>query len=190
MNRFPACAARHRDDRTRDLGDVDLRDIAARRGLRADRDQRRRRHGRGHRLRPQRRTAAYRPGSQRGLRGRRRPAGTPPAACGGIAGGRTRDGGGSTLGQRQGEPVFPARLQPGPRHRLHHLYRRRTVEPALPWPRPGVPGCQRVAAGDRRPHRLPQGSVPGRRRGFLHGGRLVHSHHRPPGFQFSLAGIR
>ena len=34
----------------------------------------------------------------------------------------------AALGQRQGEPVFPARLQPRPRHGLHDLRRRHAVE--------------------------------------------------------------
>ena len=61
--------------------------------------------------------------------------------------------------RRQGEPVFPARLQPRPRHRLRHLRRRHAGEHAHARARPGLHRSQLPDPGTGLAHRLLQGPV-------------------------------
>ena len=88
--------------------------------------------------------------------GGRRSARSSDAAGRRASGGRSGHGRGAALRKRQGKPVLPARLQLGPRHGFHRDRRWCALEPALARPRPGLPRCKRIDAGDRRAHRLPQ----------------------------------
>ena len=135
---------------------------------------------RGHRLRSQHRARRHGRGGQRRLRQRRGSARAPDGARRGGARGRAGHGRRAALGQRQGEPVFLARLQPGPWHGFHGDLRRRAAE--LPFARPwaGLSRRQRHDAGDDRAHRLPQGHVSRRHRRFLDGGRRRHHDDRTP----------
>ncbi len=126
------------------------------------------------RIRPQHAAARSRRGGERGDGRRRRSGRSPDVARGRAARGRARSDCGAAFGQRQGQPVFPARLQPRSRHRLHDLRRRDAVEPALAWPRARLPRRQRHDAGGRGAHRLPQRALPGRSRRLLDGRRLLH----------------
>ena len=78
--------------------------------------------------------------------------------------------------RRQGQPVFPARLQPRPRHRLRDLRRRHAGQHADARPRPGLHRPQLADPRAGRSPSLPQGSVL-RGRGRLLVGRV--GAHRP-----------
>ena len=75
----------------------------------------------------------------------------------------------------QGEPVFPARLQPRPRHRLRRLRRRHALQPADPRPRPGLSRPELGHPRTGRARRFPQGAVLRRGRRLLLGRLGQHS---------------
>ena len=84
------------------------------------------------------------------------PAGAAPGRGAGVRAGRDRH---AALGRRQGQPVFPARLQPGSRHRLRDLGRRHAGEHGEPCARPGLQRPELAVARTGRSHRLSQGSL-------------------------------
>ncbi len=79
---------------------------------------------------------------------------------------RARPVGDAAQRRRQGQPVFPARLQSRPRHRHRDLGRRHADQPAHPCPWPGLRRPQLPHAGGRQFARHPQGAVLCRRRRF------------------------
>ena len=90
----------------------------------------------------------------------RRAAQEPAAATAGRgAGVRARRHRHAALGRRQGQPVFPARLQPRPRHRLRHRRRRHAGEHAHARPRPGLHRPELPDSRAGAAHRVPQGAV-------------------------------
>ncbi len=117
---------------------------------------------RGH-LRPRRAADRDHHGRQRGLGRRQRPGGAAAAEGRRAARIDPRLRRRAAFGVRQGQPVFPARLQPRPRQRLRHLRRRRADQPAQPRPWAGLPGPQRLHPRGDQPPRLPQGPVSRRR---------------------------
>ena len=99
---------------------------------------------------------------RRGVAGHhpRRAAEKPPrAAPGRGAGVRARPHRHAALWRRQGQPVFPARLQPRPWHRLRDQRQRPAGQHALAWPWPGLFGPELPDPRTGRPHRIPQGPV-------------------------------
>ena len=61
--------------------------------------------------------------------------------------------------RRQGEPVLPARLQPGPRHRFRDLRGRHARQPAVERARARLLRSELADPRARRPDPLPQGPV-------------------------------
>ena len=84
------------------------------------------------------------------------PASPAPGRGAGVRARRDRH---AALGRRQGQPVLPARLQPGPRHRLRDLRQRPAGEHAHARARAGLLRPQLPDPGAGGPHRLPQGPV-------------------------------
>ena len=131
---------------------------ALRRRRAEDRDDRRHRplreRGRHHRRRQRRRDHAA---------ADRRPRAAAAGRGAGIHPGHDRH---AAQRRRQGEPVFPARLQSRPRHRLRDLPRRDAGQHAHARARAGLHRSQFHDPGARRAHRLLQGPVLRVRRRF------------------------
>ena len=75
------------------------------------------------------------------------------------AGGRAGPDRHPALRRGQSQPVFPARLQPRPRHRSRHQDRRHARQHADPWPRAGLCRYQFPDSGADPVGECPQGSV-------------------------------
>ena len=97
---------------------------------------------------------------QRGQHRARRPREAPDPAGRRAGGDGPRRHRHPALRGRQGQPVLPARLQPGPRDRLRGHRRRDAGEHAHPRPRPGIRRPQLRDPGAGREGPVPQGSVP------------------------------
>ena len=144
-------------------------------GLRFGRCPRRRRH-RGRTRGSRRHGGAHRARRQSARRerghGLPRPAREPAApAHRRAARGRAGPDRHAAQRRREGEPVFPARVQSRSRHGFLEPRRGHGRQPADPWPRPGIHGPQLRDPGAGRARRLSEGDVLPGAREFLRGGR-------------------
>ena len=95
------------------------------------------------------------------------PAGAAPGRSLGV---RARPDRHPALGRRQSQPILPARLQPGSRHRLRDADQRHAGQHAEPRPWTGLHRPQLSDAGTGAAHRVPQGPVLRQQRRLLVGG--------------------